>query len=172
MNIVTAFYDFPQAFGMFAFWFDKLVFNLKSSVAVIFPESHPWYSFNWRQWYFSLNFLYTLFMDILMNSLIKLVFIYYQNEFPVKGLLFICFMLLVSSSIGLEAVWPFKQYVLDWILLFIYTDILNNYYACANKVNSDYEVKVETRIIIISHLSSPPCKKVLQLDKRKHNINS
>ena len=121
------------------------------------PESYPWYSIKWRQLHFFLNFLYTLFMHILMNFFIKLLFTYYQNEFPVKGLLLICFMFLVSSSIRLEMVRPFKEYVLGWILLFIYTDILNNYHLSANNVNSDYEVKVETRIIIISLVLPAKC---------------
>lgn len=128
------------------------------------PESYPWYSIKWRQLYFFLNFLYTLFMYIWMNFFIKLLFTYYQNEFPVKGFLVICFMFLVSTSIWLETVRPFKEYVLRWILLFIYTDILNNYYSGANNINSDYEVKVETRIIIIN-LSSPPCKMYCNLTK-------
>lgn len=95
---------------------------------------------------------------------IKLLFTYYQNEFSVKGLLLICFMFLVSSSIWLDTIQPFKEYVLCWILLFIYTDILNNYYSSANNVNSDYEVKVETRIIIIN-LSTTPCKMCYNLTK-------
>lgn len=95
---------------------------------------------------------------------IKLLFTYYQNEFSVKGLLLICFMFLVSSSIWLDTIQPFKEYVLCWILLFIYTDILNNYYSSANNVNSDYEVKVETRIIIIN-LSATPCKMCYNLTK-------
>lgn len=68
------------------------------------PESHSWYFLNWRQSYFSVHFLYPLFMNMLINFCIGFLLTCYQNVFPVEALLFICFMFHVYSSIGLETV--------------------------------------------------------------------